>query len=195
MPTSESSSKRVDRDTSSFVEHLRLVHFTLVATCLVALVAITSQTPSSAARAYDQVNQLIILSDRWRNGDWLLEEIRKNRPPLNQIEFASNSPKAQTFVYGPPPPANGTLSHYWFVLANADGLGATALNRVEPKRFGNLSDTKTAWEMLSSYRYGISLTGVENGWAITLDGKSSEQTPPAVRNVVQDRPEGGLPVL
>jgi hypothetical protein len=58
-------------DCSSFVEHLRLVYFTLIAASLITIIAITSEAPSSAARAYEQTNLLLRVRDRWHSGEWL----------------------------------------------------------------------------------------------------------------------------
>jgi hypothetical protein len=72
-------------DSSSFVEHLRLIYFTLVAASLITIIATTSETPSSAARAYEQTNLLLRVKDRWQHGEWLRAVISQKRDMMNQI--------------------------------------------------------------------------------------------------------------
>lgn len=120
-----------NRDTSTFVEHLRLVHFTLVLTCLVALIAASSQAPTSAARAYEEVNQLIILKDRWQGGRWLYDEINRNKSSIDQIELVLGSPE-RTITFLPVtllwPPLNHGTSYYWFLLATTDDFTAVTID-------------------------------------------------------------------
>ncbi|MHC2332846.1 hypothetical protein [Bradyrhizobium sp. USDA 4454] len=58
-------------DTVNFVEHLRLAHLTLVLTCVISIIALWSQEPSSAGRAYVQLNALLQLRDNWKAGQWI----------------------------------------------------------------------------------------------------------------------------
>jgi len=60
----------VGPDCSRFVTHLRLVYFTLIAACLITIIAISSEAPTPAGRAYEQTNFLLRLNDRWHEGEW-----------------------------------------------------------------------------------------------------------------------------
>jgi len=69
--TDNSESGSTPADNSGFVEHLRIVHFTLIAACLILCIAVTSQTRSSSRRAYEQTIQLQRIQALWHNGQWL----------------------------------------------------------------------------------------------------------------------------
>jgi len=71
MTDKESTSGEARANHSSFIEHLRLIHFTLCLTCLIAIIAVAAKSPSSAQRAYYQTNLLLKLQARWNGRKWL----------------------------------------------------------------------------------------------------------------------------
>jgi hypothetical protein len=79
---------------SGFAEHLRLIHFTLIVACLIAIVAATSQSPSSASRAYDQTNQVLSIQERWKAGEWLENALIEHQRTIVQKMQISEAKKA-----------------------------------------------------------------------------------------------------
>jgi hypothetical protein len=73
-----------DPGLSKFVDHLRVVHFTIMATCVITIVALSSEAPSTAGRAYDQTNLLLRVKDRWQNGEWLRTVVAQRRDVTNR---------------------------------------------------------------------------------------------------------------
>jgi hypothetical protein len=99
--TDDARSNPSPPDNSSFVEHLRLVHFTLIAACLILCIAVTSQTRSSATRAYEQTIQLQRIQNIWAGGAWLDDfvvkrqaTIPKGMHPLKLVELELADPNA-----------------------------------------------------------------------------------------------------
>jgi len=79
----DTSSVTPTPDTSSHVEHLRLVHVTLIAVCLITVITTTFQQSSSAGRAYEQVNILLKIAARWQSGVWLKNFVAVQRANLS----------------------------------------------------------------------------------------------------------------
>src|SRR5580658_10155890 len=107
-------------DTSRFVEHLRLVHFTLIATCLITMIAITSQERSSAARAYEQTNQLLQMNDRWHGGQWVRDLIQQERAGILQHNGGTNSGEVSLDIDPPPSAIPGIPTNIGITLKFAD---------------------------------------------------------------------------
>ena len=81
-------------DLSNFAEHLRLVHLTLILACLIAVVAATSQSRSSAGRAYDQASQLLFIQKQWKAGEWLENAlIEQQRVTIQKIGISEDKKK------------------------------------------------------------------------------------------------------
>src|ERR1700730_5605170 len=104
--TENSESASTPAENSGFVEHLRIVHFTLIAACLILCIAVTSQTRSSATRAYEQTIQLQRIQTLWHNGQWLDRVVsqqqaitadRMQLPHLQDAELELADPKSVDF--------------------------------------------------------------------------------------------------
>jgi len=89
MTTPESVPELIDsderpkqRDAKDFIEHLRTVHFTLVAVCTALLVIILSPTPQRYKAAYDELSDITDAVGKWQY-DWLdkkaVELLRQNK--------------------------------------------------------------------------------------------------------------------
>lgn len=182
-------------DTSSFVEHLRFVHFALVAACMVFCIAVTSQTLSNAARAYEQTNQLLRLNDLWNHGEWLRNFISKQHEATTRAMSLSEQRSRAVELIDPPPlfdlefrfPQNhafvalGDPKYNWR-LANAplgmtspqalsiDAFTSTIADEYQPNRlgssFGTLADVIRIWDRLNDFRNLIILTKLGEGWLI-----------------------------
>jgi hypothetical protein len=170
MPSGEGTGQSSGR-TSGFVDHLRLVHFTICVTCFIAIVAITSQTASSASRAYDQANLLLKLADKWRAGKWLNEFAAQYG--MANAEFGGllevEGESAVTMVFRP---ARRT-QFGWVALAKKDDA-YTALKTDPTDTVNTVADAERVWNMLNEFRYVMRPTQVHNGWLIKPDGSISE---------------------
>jgi hypothetical protein len=93
--TQEQASKP---DSKDFVEHLRTVHFTLMAVCAALLTLVISATAPKYQRATEQLNDITDAANNWRQ-DFVkaaaLEDLRivdntECKADLSPIEFQSN---------------------------------------------------------------------------------------------------------
>ena len=184
-------------DSSSFVEHLRLVHFTLMATCLVAIAAITSRSQSSAERAYEETIQLIDVSQQWDRGRWLKKVIenKKETLPVSLDEGLPQEPTlyirgdsaSSVLSFSVPRPGRPGLNQNrtfgsgvqfgvfdWLILATRTGQDSTALFIDELHDIKTLQDAISVWNTLNSYGYVARLIGTRDGWYINQDGEPSD---------------------
>jgi len=158
-------------DSSNFVEHLRLVHVTLIIACVVMLAAMTSQTPSSSSRAYEQTNQLIRLRDRWDNGNWLKNFITQKRPNIQFVRYVTADGRKFMFVQPMDP-----LFEDWFVLSKGSASDTKAFTETDlSRRSRTLADIEKIWNTLHDYRTGAKVTEFLNGWLIDRAGQSPPQ--------------------
>ncbi|GEM_PF-5450298 len=171
-------------DHSSFIEHLRLVHFTLCLTCFIAIIAVTAKSSSSAQRAYDQSNLLLKLQTKWDGGKWLdnvASERSFKRPAFEaKVEASGNPPRS--FVFRSP--GDGPLERYgWFAFAKADKGGLTALKPHIGESFTNIEDAETVWNMLGEFQYVVTPSLVHDGWMMkpkVVDAKLNGGAPVAI---------------
>jgi hypothetical protein len=164
-------------DTSSFVDHLRLVHFTLIAACLITIIAITSQESSSAGRAYDQTNELLRMNDVWHNGQWIENFVARERANVIQNNVGINQQEIALEIVDPPKSGNrrGFLSSDRLVvnlrdswrLAEVGPIGTAVsigrdfhiadnddnAKRDDPPNFSNLDGAIKIWDRLNRFRY------------------------------------------
>jgi hypothetical protein len=172
-------------DTSGFVDHLRLVHFTVCLTCFVAIIAIASQSVSSASRAYDQTNLLLRLADKWRNGEWLDEFI--GRYGLANARFEAlvevQGRPAETIVFVPPRDSLplrtdrdnllGMDQRSWLGLASKNGGGFTLLDKADRiAGFKTVADAETIWNTLNEFRYVLKPFQARDGWLVEHNDNS-----------------------
>ena len=171
-------------DTSGFVDHLRLVHFTVCLTCFVAIIAIASQSVSSASRAYDQTNVLLRLADKWRNGEWLDEFIGRYglaNPRFEALVEVEGRP-AETLFFVPPPDSLplrterdllGMGERSWLGLASKKGDGFTLLDdAARIAGFKTVADAESIWNTLNEFRYVLKPFQARDGWLVEYDDHS-----------------------
>jgi hypothetical protein len=163
-------------DTSGFVEHLRLIHFTLCVTCLIGVIAIASQTVSSASRAYDQTNILLRLSDKWQQGRWFDEFFsrRKMSKAVVQLEIEGSPPQSLRFS---PFKEKGTeYTRFDWLVPAADGEDKDGYISLPSRRedFETIRDAEKIWNTLHRFRYAVEVSAVGGGWAIAPDGHVTE---------------------
>jgi len=170
---------------SSFVEHLRLVHFTLCLTCFIAIIAVTAKSSSSAQRAYDQSNLLLKLQTKWDGGKWL-DNLASERSVHNpafeaKVEATGNPPRS--FLFRPAGAGTPLERYSWFAFAKADKGGLTALKPHVGKSFTNIEDAETVWNMLGEFQYVVTPSLVHDGWMIkptVVDAKLNGGAPVAI---------------
>jgi hypothetical protein len=171
-------------DTSGFVDHLRLVHFTVCLTCFVAIIAIASQSVSAASRAYDQTNLLLRLADKWQNGKWLDEFI--GRYGMTNAQFEAlvevEGRPAETVVFVPPRDSLplrtqrdwlGMVQRSWSGLASKNGSGFTLLDQADRiAGFKTVADAETIWNTLNEFRYVLKPFQARDGWVVEYKDNS-----------------------
>lgn len=177
-------------DNASFVEHLRLIHFTLLAGCFVALVAITSAAPSAAGLAYEELKQLLNFKQVWHDGQWLTKVLEQRAGP---IVGSANSLGPSTTIYytggsstrdgfdppwrgvifstAEPQPPGGTRSRLIFATKSGDEF--VAVRKVDEK-LQTVDDAKRIWNALRGYTHLVLYKSAKDGWAFDQDGKVSE---------------------
>jgi hypothetical protein len=170
---------------ANFVEHLRLIHFTMLAVCLAALVAITSTAPSYLERSAEETNQLLALGGQWQTGEWLQKVIADKKSALSPSPASATKmlsyrfgSERKLFVVpqpghdrGSPLPDGGARS--WFVLATKLGDDGHALT-VNKMRFETVADAQATWNMLDRFRYAVTFTNARDGWYVDGAGKSAD---------------------
>jgi hypothetical protein len=211
-----------NKDNSKFVEHLRLIHFTLLASCLVGVIAITSTSPSFADRAYNQTNQLLAIAQYWQRGKWLedllakehskIEAIRTNIP--NILRYRSKESHSTNFSFLYPHPgaevphvaspigvaSNEPLfatyrksTHDWLTLATKLGDDGRIATTDFSEGFSTLGAGQKTWDALDRFSQLVSLNGVRGGWYIDAKGKAVEIEPVPDAEQAALVPHSGLP--
>jgi hypothetical protein len=160
-------------DTSSFVEHLRLVHLTLVLTCVISIIALWSQEPSSAGRPYEQLIKLRMVEENWKAGSWIREFGSVDKPFIGEA-YGARSGQAAT--------------HFWFKssiqFVRDDGTpvirdGKDLFDRAAARL--DLVDVKHAraiWDALKDVTQIVKPTEVHDGWFLH---SSKDPNPEAVQ--------------
>ena len=184
-------------DNSGFVDHLRLVHFTLLAACLIMWIAVSYQPPSSAARAYEQTNQLLHLKDTWDGGRWLRNFLSEQRAKTDGRMGTTWQAAAVEWVYPSPllPVSEENrvqmidLGNSHFVLANASiptsmvsntsSIDENTYSPIQEKEQGlfllirdsssNLGNYIRIWNQLYSFHYLVHIEKIHGGWGL-IDG-------------------------
>jgi hypothetical protein len=159
-------------DTSNFVEHLRLVHVTLVLTCLVSVVAVLSQDESSAKRASQQLESLIRVQDAWDGGNWITRATSQRTPPsyLGSIK-SDNQTKRWRFVPS-------------VAYVRKDGTsvkrpgGKSIFDKQETKSdFVDLAHAKVIWDALRDVTEFVVPTGIHDGWHVSWTTPAPQPSP------------------
>jgi hypothetical protein len=188
--TDDAPSNSTPPDNSSFVEHLRLVHFTLIAACLILSIAVTSQQPSLATRAYEQAIQLRRIQDVWQNGKWLREFMDQQQARIIERQHLTNW-QAFTLKLSEPPkypfsffykPAKDIFedNHQLFllrptwVLSNKTIVagGTSWLAASHPELYpheldiNTLADMVRIWDKLYEFGNIVTLTALHGGWVV-----------------------------
>jgi hypothetical protein len=78
MPDSNDDSRPQKEDSKDFVEQLRLIHFTLIVTCLGLVVIALSPPPKLMERAREQLGQIVTVSSQWGPGKEFMSSAQKH---------------------------------------------------------------------------------------------------------------------
>lgn len=116
--------------------------------CVIAIVAIAAQVPSSASRAFDQTNNLLRLKARWQDGKWLdvLPAAQDMARASFRAEVEAKNIKQQMLFVRPGQSAGEHDPRFiWFALAEKRWEGFISLKRDQPKRFERISDAENVW--------------------------------------------------
>jgi hypothetical protein len=163
------SNRQTSEDLSNFIDHLRTVHFTLILTCLIGVVAISSKTESSASRAYDETNILLKLRDKWKDAKWLSEF-------GNRYSDANGLLTTRLLVEGRKPTdlifKSEPLGWYTFAAKKDQRLSPLKFDLV--RKFDTVSDAEKVWNAVSENRYVERLKQAHDGWIIQIDGSTLE---------------------
>lgn len=83
-----------------FVEHLRTIHFALIAVCIAIIILAGIYTKSEITRAHDQIKQLKILRDTW-NEQWLTDAAlaRAHTIVCGSCALAIKTPKKLSTIF------------------------------------------------------------------------------------------------
>ena len=187
MSNKENASGEARADHSSFIEHLRLVHFTLCLTCFIAIVAVAAKSPSSAQRAYDQSNLLLKLQTKWDGGKWLdnLASERRVQNPAFEAKVEAGGNFSRNFVFRPSG-AGGPRQwerYPWFAFAKVEKAGLIALKPHVGEDFTTIEDAETIWNMLGEFQYVVTPSLVHDGWMMrpaVVDAKLNGGAPVAI---------------
>lgn len=181
--------REAEAGNASFVEHLRLIHFTLMGACFVAMVAITSATPSSINLAHEETNQLLALKQHWQDGAWreqvIAEKVSTRAPTADWSRHPLDAPAAQRRIellyalneldrvgFVPPlprerftwlPEPRHGRTKKWFLLATKLGSDGTAITS-DHNKFETIADARTVWNTLNRYPYLVVLKAPLDGW-------------------------------
>jgi hypothetical protein len=187
MTDTEASPKILQPDTSDFVEHLRLVHFTWIAASMITLIAITSQETSSAARAYTQTNDLLKASSRWHFGLWATSLITQRRQTVFQSKNIVERQKVSLEVVTPTRTQevefSADLKGSWRLAdigSQGDGKSIgkdlripdnddNAKRELSPN-FNNLDGAMKIWDRLNRFQYIVFVNDLKAGWYVQLYG-------------------------
>ena len=174
--TDDAPSNPTPPDNSSFVEHLRLVHFTLIAACLILCIAVTSQRPSSATRAYEQATQLRRIQTIWHQGDWLVDFVAQRQakitkgmhlPPYVELELADPHAAVDNFDQGSRQVIASPNWPNWWLFINT--LSSSTFTDYGAHLNDNLADIIWIWDRLNESETLLIPTAVHGGWAIGSD--------------------------
>jgi hypothetical protein len=187
MSDQENASGEARADHSSFIEHLRVVHFTLCLTCFIAIIAVAAKSPSSAQRAYDQSNLLLKLQTKWDGGKWLdsLASERRVQNPEFEAKVEAGSNFSRSFVFRPAG-AGGPRQwerYPWFAFAKEEKAGLVALKPHVGGDFTTIEDAETIWNMLGEFQYVVTPSLVHDGWMMkpaVVDAKLNGGAPVAI---------------
>src|SRR5262249_52969361 len=148
--------------------------------CFVAMVAITSATPSSINLAHEETNHLLALKQHWQDGAWLEQVIAEKESARaltaaaqRRIEllYASDEldrnvlfirpPPRERFPWFPEREHGGTRK--WFLLATKPGSDGTAITSNDD-RFETIADARRVWNALNRYSYLVVFKAPLDGW-------------------------------
>jgi hypothetical protein len=195
MAADDLVSRTGESDTSSFVEHLRLLHFTQLAACMITLIAITSQETSSASRAYDQTNALLKANGRWHSDLWARALVKQRRPGILQSHAVSDREEITIDVVNPPSVSENTNTAFFLSRrlvastnyswrfadigpgSNGNSIGSdfrSPDNDDNPKRepapdFNILDGAIKIWNRLYRFQYIVFVKSLGTGWLISRD--------------------------
>ena len=191
-----------------FVEHLRTVHFALIAVATGLIVIVLSAKPYDPAIALREIHQIIELKKMWSR-DWLVQ-----RATLKYVSPADSDPEHQkpfelstigtNQIVGPPQPllfiAEKIHAQVYDKRRRTHGIVEFSVDRRSlwmqdfsrawsPDTFPNtLEGFQGWWELLQSHNYKaiFPLTAAcTTGWPIALD--SPELVPIAEPDAVQEK--------
>jgi hypothetical protein len=175
---------------SSFVEHLRLVHFTLCLTCFIAIIAVAAKSPSSAQRAYEQTNRLLSLQAEWDDGGWL-KKIANQRSVQNATFQGSVQAGGftKTLAFRPISVGPRQWERYpWLAFARTEKDRLVALKPNASVSFTSMEDAEAVWNMLRDLQKVVTPSMVHDGWM--MEPKINPQD----KFVVEAKLNGGVPV-
>jgi hypothetical protein len=165
-------------DTSGFVEHLRAIHLTICIVCVVGIIAISSQAPSAASRAYEQANLLLQLRDRWDGGKWLEAFAASHEMASSAIKLDIDGPTKEKVQLVPARASSGRVRRRfeWFTLGSNEGQGfaAAQIRLDDSTRITTLADAESLWNLLRRFQYAITPGAVRRGWRIDFEGNVTE---------------------
>lgn len=182
----------------SFVEHLRLIHLSLLAVCLAIIIAVTSTVPSRLDRSSEETKQLLDLRTQWQAGDWLNKTLvdiktkvrREDDAAISTNKVTGYRSKAGDVFFSPPQPGRNRMggrsddggSLDWLVLATSSDAEARALPKKDMK-WETVGDAEQVWDTLDRHRYAVFLHDYGDGWSINEStGASDELKPHMVPN-------------
>jgi hypothetical protein len=176
---------------ASFVEHLRLVHLTLLAACLAAMIAVTSVGPSYLDRSAEEVKQLLDIKNQWQNGDWLRKAFADTKSQVLSVggvaaftqPFLDYKSTSRNYLFALPGPGHVRFGarlpdggeRDWLVFATTAGNDARALSD-EGLKFETVGDAEMIWNELDRYRYAVLLKDHGDGWRWDETGSSDQLT-------------------
>ena len=155
-PAPVTEPKTDNDDAKDFVEHLRAVHFALLATCLALLVIVLGSSPDRFKNAFQQLGTVSETAAAV-NSEWMPSKAREVDPyfdyekwiPSKATDFVNGSNKCQQFRTNYP---NQVLSSLpWTVVPlDADGNEVNVAAWLDPMtlqlhRLNTVSDFKELW--------------------------------------------------
>jgi hypothetical protein len=165
------------RDSKDFVEHLRTIHFTLMAVCLALLVVVLTPSPLSIQRASDQLNQIAETVALWNTRDWLQNEIDKmiKAKHLENICVAGEVHRFDVIVRNKPIKVASVhnlllrpIPPYWEQRTDDKGNPRDVMVTNPPT---NLADFKQSWDTQHSLFCPTRLA--DTMWILTTEKKET----------------------